>query len=233
MRYDYNEAFRLKMALTIPAIVSQCVLLRLVGARTDHRTPAWSRVSTGLSENRTRRLRLVTVLVSLLVCVSCAKQKPEAEYRPTTTIRDLMDGVVDPAADTIWNSVGTTISKEGTDEKAPHTDEEWGTVRNGAIELLEASNLLQIPGRHVAMPGQLNNQGIELQPPQIETLITQDRQAWITFAHGLHDAATQALNAVDAKDPARVLESGDAIDSACEHCHQKYWYPPPVQSHGK
>ena len=145
--------------------------------------------STGFSENRTRRLRLVTALVSLLVCVSCAKQKSEAEYRPTTTIRDLMDGVVDPAADTIWNSVGTTISKEGTEEKAPHTDEEWGTVRNGAIELLEASNLLQIPGRHVAMPGQLNNQGIELQPPQIETLIAQDRQAWIMFAHGLHDAA--------------------------------------------
>jgi hypothetical protein len=185
--------------------------------------------STGFSKNRTRRL--FTTLVSLLVCVSCAKQKPEAEYRPTTTIRDLMDGVVDPAADIIWNSVGTTVSKEGTVEKAPHTDEEWGTVRNGAIELLEASNLLQIPGRHVAMPGQLNKQGIELQPPQIETLITQDRQAWITFAHGLHDAATQALNAVDAKDPARVLESGDAIDNACEHCHQKYWYPPPV--HGK
>jgi hypothetical protein len=23
------------------------------------------------------------------------------------------------------------------------------------------------------------------------------------------------------------LESGDAIDNACEHCHQKYWYPHP------
>lgn len=189
--------------------------------------------STGFSKNRTRGLRWVAALISLLVCVGCAKQRPEAEYRPTTTIKDLMDGVVDPAADTIWNSVGTTISKEGTVEKVPHSEEEWGTVRNAAIELLEASNLLQIPGRHVAMPGQLNNQGIELQPPQIETLITQDRQAWITFAHGLHDAATQALNAIDAKDPARVLESGDAIDSACERCHQKYWYPPAVQLRGK
>jgi hypothetical protein len=162
--------------------------------------------------------------------MSCAKQKPEAEYRPTTTIRDLMDGVVDPAADTIWNSVSTTITKKGTEEKAPHTDEEWGTVRHSAIELLEASNLLQIPGRHVAMPGQRNEQGIELQPEQIETLINQDRQAWITLTHGLHDAATLALHAADAKDPAKVLESGDAIDNACEHCHQKYWYPHPAQS---
>jgi hypothetical protein len=155
-------------------------------------------------------------------------QAPEAEYRPTTTIRDLMDNIVDPSADTIWNSVSTTITKKGTEEKAPHTDEEWGTVRHSAIELLEASNLLQIPGRHVAMAGQRNEQGIELQPEQIEKLINEDRRAWITLAHGLHDAATLALHAVDAKDPAKVLESGDVIDNACENCHQRYWYPLPA-----
>ena len=176
-----------------------------------------------------RRLSF-SALVCFLLCGSCAKQKTEAEYRPTTTIRDLMDGMIDPAADTIWNSVSTTITKKGKEEKAPHTDEEWGTVRHSAIELLEASNLLQIPGRHVAMPGQRNEQGIELQPEQIEALINQDRQAWITLAHGLHDAATQALHAAEAKDPAKVLETGDAIDNACEHCHQTYWYPHPAQS---
>lgn len=186
--------------------------------------------------SRTRslgRMSLFSVLLYFVFFVSCAKQKPEAEYRPTTTIRDLMDGMVDPAADTIWNSVSTTITKKGREDKAPHTAEEWGTVRHSAIALLEASNLLQIPGRHVAMPGQRNEQGIELQPEQIETLINQDRQTWITLAHGLHDAATQALQAADAKDPAKVLESGDAIDNACEHCHQKYWYPPAAHSPAK
>ena len=177
-----------------------------------------------------RRLLLFSALVPLVFCVTCAQQKPEAEYRPTTTVRDLMDGIVDPAADTIWNSVSTTITKKGKEEKAPHSDEEWATVRQGAIELLEASNLLQIPGRHVAMPGQRNQQGIELQPEQIETLINQDRRTWITLAHGLHDSATQALKAADARDPAKVLESGDEIDNACEHCHQNYWYPHPAQS---
>ena len=177
-----------------------------------------------------RRLSLFLALVCFLLFGSCAKPKPEAEYRPSTTIRDLMDGMVDPAADTIWNSVSTTITKQRKEEKAPHTDQEWATVRHSAIALLEASNLLQIPGRHVAMPGQRNEQGIELQPEQIETLINQDRQAWITLAHGLHDASTKALQAAEAKDPARVLESGDAIDNACEHCHQTYWYPHRAQS---
>ena len=180
-----------------------------------------------------RRLLSSLAVVGLLFCATCAKPKPEAEYRPTTTIRDLMDGMVDPSADTIWNSVSTTITKKGKEEKAPHTDEEWATVRHSAMTLLEASNLLQIPGRHVALPGQKNEQGIELQPEQIEALINQDRQAWITLAHGLHDAATGALHAAEAKDPAKILESGDAIDNACEHCHQTYWYPHPTQSPAK
>jgi hypothetical protein len=180
-----------------------------------------------------RHLPLFSTLIALLLCLSCAKQKPEAEYRPTTTIKDLMDGMVDPAADTIWNSVATTITTKGKVEKAPHTDEEWAMVRGNAIQLLEASNLLQIPGRHVAKPGQRNEQGIELQPEQIETLINQDRQAWITLAHGLHDAATQAVNAADAKDAAKVLESGEQIDNACERCHEKYWYPHPAQARSK
>lgn len=180
-----------------------------------------------------RRLRLSSALVCVLFCMSFAQQEPEAEYRPTTTIRDLMDGIVDPAADTIWNSVATTITTKGKEEKEPHTAEEWTTVRRSAVQLLEASNLLQIPGRHVAMPGQRNEQGIELQPEQIETLINQDRRAWIKLAHGLHDAATQAINAADEKDPAKVLESGEQIDNACEHCHQRYWYPHPAQSPAK
>ena len=116
-----------------------------------------------------------------------------------------MDGLVDPAADTIWGSIAIINGKE---EKAPHTDEEWVTVRRSALQLVEASNLLQIPGRHVTKPGERNEQGIELQPEQIEKLINQDRQAWISLAHGLHDAAALAINAADAKDRAKVLESG-------------------------
>jgi hypothetical protein len=174
------------------------------------------------------RVPFLSVLCFLLFCLSCAK--PRAEYRPSTSIKDLMDSIVDPAADTIWGSVAIINGKE---EKAPHTDQDWVTVRRSALQLVEASNLLQIPGRHVAKPGERNEQGIELQPEQIERLINQDRQAWISLAHGLHDAATQAINAADAKDPAKVLESGSQIDDACERCHQQYWYPRSARSHGK
>lgn len=175
-----------------------------------------------------RRLPFVSALLFLLFCLSCAK--PQAEYRPTTTIKDLMNSIVDPAADTIWGSVAIINGKE---KKAPHTNEEWVTVRRSALQLVEAGNLLQIPGRHVARPGERNEQGIELQPEQIEILINQDRHTWISLAHGLQDAATLAINAADAKDTAKVLETGSQIDDACEHCHQQYWYPRQAQSNRK
>src|SRR5579871_360100 len=172
-----------------------------------------------------RRLPFFSVLLCLLFCLSCVK--PQADYRPTTTIKDLMDSIVDPAADTIWGSVAIINGKE---TKAPHTEKDWVTIDRKSVQLAEASNLLQIPGRHVAKPGERNEQGIELQPEQIERLINQDRQAWISLAHGLNDAANLAINAAEAKDTAKVLESGSQIDEACEHCHQRYWYPHSAQS---
>jgi hypothetical protein len=184
--------------------------------------------------NRTHAwVALFSSLVFCFFCLSCEKPKPEAEYRPTTPIKYLMEGIVDPAADTIWDSVETKITMKGKEEKAPHTDEEWATIRLSAIKLQEASNLLQIPGRHVTKPAERNPEGLERQPEEIETLINKDRQTWIAFAHGLHDGATLALKAADAKDIEKLQESGEQIDNACERCHQHYRYLHPAQSLGK
>jgi hypothetical protein len=113
---------------------------------------------------------IVVTLANLLLVfgTSCSRQpeqQPQAEYRTTATIKDIMDSIVDPSADFIWESVATVISAKGTEERAPHTDEEWKEVRRRAIMLLEATNLLQIPGRQVAKPHEKSeNPGIELEP---------------------------------------------------------------------
>jgi len=167
---------------------------------------------------------------------ACASQQPQAqqqapaagdaEYRPTATIKDIMDALVDPGSDYVWDSVETIVSAKGTEEKAPHTDEEWKQVRNHTIMLVEATNLLQMPGRHVAKTGEkADDPKVELAPEQIEDLINKDRSAWIKYAHGLHDAAVETLKAVDAKDKDKLLDVGNSIDEACEKCHLQYWYP--------
>ena len=65
-----------------------------------------------------------------------------------------MQSVVDPNADVVWQAVTSVQSVKGLVEKAPKSDEEWTMVRHGAIALTEASNLLMVPGRHVARAGE-------------------------------------------------------------------------------
>src|SRR5262249_1345963 len=132
-------------------------------------------------------------LASILpLLVGACAQKPAAapqaqpEYR-LNTVKDIMDSIVDPASDYIWDSGEPTVSAKGVEEKAPHTDEDWKNVRRHAVMLLEATNLLQIPGRHVAKPGEkADDPKVELAPEQIEDLINKDRGAWNTYAKGLH-----------------------------------------------
>jgi len=176
---------------------------------------------------------LLLVGISLLVAAACSRSASprESPLRPTSTIKDIMDSMVDPSADYLWDSVATIITKKGTDERQPRTEDDWKKVRRSAITLIEATNALVIEGRHVARPGEKSeNPGIELGPEEIQKVIDDDRASFIKFAHGLHDAGTEALAAIDAKSPAKLSDAGEAIDTACENCHLKYWYPLSTQA---
>jgi hypothetical protein len=104
-------------------------------------------------------------------------------------------------------------------------------VRTGAIQLVEASNLLMIPGRHVAKAHEKSETpGIELEPSEMEALINKDRAAWYQRAGRLHEVASKALTVIDARDAKGLFDVGAEIDTACENCHRQYWYPnEPVQ----
>jgi hypothetical protein len=138
-----------------------------------------------------------------------------------------MDSIVDPSADYLWDSVATIVTRKGTEERRPRTDEDWKNVRRRAIELIEAPNLLMMEGRKVAKPGEKSeNPGIELGPEQIQEILDGDRATFVQRAHALQDAAKEALAAIDKKDVDALSNAGETIDEACEQCHLKYWYPP-------
>src|SRR5262245_38655774 len=104
--------------------------------------------------------------------IACQSQAPAApaappqpEYMPTATIKDLMLSVIDPSADVVWLSVTTVVDDKGMLETKPISDEDWTKVRHGAVTLMEAANLLLIPGRRVARPGEKSETpGVELEP---------------------------------------------------------------------
>jgi len=132
-----------------------------------------------------------------------ARQAPQAAsadiaITPVASVKQIMNGIVGPAANRIFGSVGTVISDKGTVEKAPHTDDEWEAVGNDAAALIESGNLILMNGRAV------------------------DKGDWVRMSQAMIDAGKIVLRAAEAKSPDKVFESGEALNESCDTCHQKY-----------
>ncbi len=142
------------------------------------------------------------------------------------SVAEIMESVVMPAAQMLWDAVGVNVTAQGLIETKPETDDDWAKLRGAAITLAEITNALVVPGRHAAPLGtESENPDVELQPAEIEALIMQQHPSWVAHATALHATAMQALAAVDARDTDKITEVGGAIDEACEGCHLQFWYP--------
>lgn len=173
--------------------------------------------------NSYRRLVLAGVLACATACVG---GPPEPLLQSPATIKDIMDSMVDPSAEFIFDSVAQIADEHGITEKAPHTAEEWKEVRRRAVQLLEAPNLLVMRGRRVARQAErAENPNVELQPEEIQKLIDTDHAAFSARALVLQDAAAAALRAIDSKDAKGLFAAAGELDKACENCHLHYWYP--------
>jgi len=127
-----------------------------------------------------------------------AAQPAIAAARPVASIRQIMNGIVGPGANAVFNAVSTTVSEKGVEEVFPRNDEEWATLGNSAAALAEAGNLMMLEGRAV------------------------DTGEWIKMSRELVDAGTQALKAVEAKSTEDVLTAGEKVNESCDNCHAKY-----------
>jgi hypothetical protein len=190
------------------------------------------------------RPRIAFGLTLVLALAGCQEGAPTAApspdtsspparspYKPTATIQDLMQSNVDPPADFLWASVSTTVTSTGTEEHQPRTDEEWHEVRRQAVILMEAGNLLAMPGRRVALPGKkLEDEGIQgvLTADQAQAKIDSNHDTFVGFAQALHDVGEQMLTAIDGRNIQGMLDTGERIDEVCEACHSTFWYPNQV-----
>jgi len=172
-------------------------------------------------------LTFFLALASAGLLGSCSKpDAPTADYNLVATIKDIMDSHVDPSADYIWQSIGTEVSADGIKEKRPQNPEEWKEERRRAMVLVEAANLLIMPGRRVAKEGEkADNPEVELGPEEIQALIDKDRPNFLRLAKEFQTTAIEQLKAVDDKDIEALLKVGGDVDTRCENCHKVYWYP--------
>jgi hypothetical protein len=169
---------------------------------------------------------MATVVALGSACAKSPQKSAVPELSRPATVKDIMDSMVDPAGDFMFESIQEIADEHGVRQIAPHTDEDWAKVRRNVFILIEAPNLLTMEGRKVAQPHEkAENPSVELQPEEIQKLIDADRPAFLRRAKRLQDAASSALKAVDAKDKDSLFKAIDGIDKACENCHLHYWYP--------
>jgi hypothetical protein len=189
-----------------------------------------------------RRIAAAAALLTAVALAACNAPPapgplpaPASPFLTTLSVHDVMVSVVDPAADALWESVGSVSTKAGTEEHRPSTDEEWEALRRHAVRLAESANLLLIEGRAVVAPGrQLDDAGVAgvLDAEGVQKAIAANQPGFVQAAHRLHAAASQALAAVDRRDAAGLDVAGAVIDKACESCHLVYWYPNARQPPG-
>jgi len=150
---------------------------------------------------------LFVAICTIGICAACGPSEQASPagppFRPVGSVEDVMHDVVYPHAEVVWDSVGTIITIEGTNEIRPSNEDEWLRVMQSALTLAEAGNLLMMEGR------------------------ARDTEDWMIYANGLIDAATQVMEAADNRDDQGVFDTGGELYVACTACHEQYWEKPP------
>ncbi len=150
-----------------------------------------------------------------------------AEPAPKT-IQSIMDTVVDPSADALWESAGTVVTAKGAKPHAPFTPEAWAKARALALKVADGAKLLQTrrpvgENGHWAL-ADASTPGIRT-AAQIESDIARNPKKFYTAAARLQRTAQDAADALGRRDVDAFLDAGARIDAACEACHAAYWYP--------
>jgi hypothetical protein len=173
------------------------------------------------------------LIAAAALMAGCSKSEvtasaPVADLKMAVSVKELMENIIDPQADFVFDAVAVDVTEKGTTEIRPTSDDDWLKVQRGAVTLLEASNLLKMP-RRIAPPGDRSPTGgpgaPELSPTEIQAKVEKDRASWNTHADRLREEAVKVLEIVKARDADRLFAAGTDLDRACENCHLDYWYP--------
>ena len=139
--------------------------------------------------------KLFLCVIALLLSFQIAASEMEGH----TDIHDVMAYVLDPAAESIWDSAGYVITEEGEVNLAPTDQEGWDKVKNGAKVISESSYLLSMPERAL------------------------DQTQWVALSMALKGMGERAFKAAENEDAEDLFKIGAELYQVCVACHQTYW----------
>lgn len=161
---------------------------------------------------------------------------PEPADQGTTfdtgiSVRTLMNAVVKPNADTVWQGVRYVVTEEGvTEDVVPQTDADWATLRTSAITLIEAGNALLLPGRKMdnVAPGP-DYPNWQFLPEEMQAMRDADPESWRYFAQEMQFSTKATLEKIEKRDVLGLIDTGARINQSCQGCHAEFWYKPNNQ----
>lgn len=165
-------------------------------------------------------------MTSLLAACNISATEPNPPFKPAATLQEIMTSVIDPNIDFVWNSVSSISTANGTEERRPQTDGDWLVLRQHALTVAEAGNLLLIENRPIAAANaKTSSGGAELNPADITKLIAANGNEYVNRVHNFQAAAQQLIAAIDARNVEDLERAGGEVEQACEQCHTQFWYP--------
>ena len=144
-----------------------------------------------------RMSRLACLAIAALCAISCGGPAPPP-MRQVADVKQLMQFVVEPAADLYWDGVGTIVDQSGVTEFKPETQGEWDALVNSAYVLAESGNLLMMGGR------------------------PKDGGEWMQMSRAMVDVGEKAIRAAASHNPQAVFDVGAEVYETCTACHAKY-----------
>ena len=117
----------------------------------------------------------------------------ETTVAPILTVKEIMNAMITPTTANIWGAYEL------------ESESEWQEVKNAAISVIGAGNLLFMGGS-----------------AQGEALLAREAE-WQQFNRQMIEAAQEVITAVDGRDEEALFTIGnDKLYPPCESCHQRY-----------
>ena len=160
-----------------------------------------------MAQRSDRRAHLAFVIAAVVLAAAFGAAAHPVPPPPTLvpmsshTAQQLMVGLVDPAADGIWNSVGSIVTPTSEEAWAPSTDTDWQHLEGHAKALARGAEAL------------------------IDPIRVNGRADWAAPARALRRASATALVAAQRRDTTAIGAASEQMLDACQQCHKHYWLP--------
>jgi hypothetical protein len=142
-----------------------------------------------------------------------AAKAPAPAGRYPATLAQLMKGIMFPSSNVIFfaqadnpNDVPPAKDPAAAVNPLASSYGKWEAVENASLAIVEAANLLTVPGRKCS-------NGLAVPVTNAD---------WPKLVQGLRDAGMTSYKAAQSKSQDKILDAADVITTACANCHDKY-----------